>query len=56
MPSALAGEDHNASTGVLATAWALTAAAIVVMVRGVAKIKINNFSVDDVVMFIALVR
>jgi predicted RNA methylase len=49
--------DYNAGTGELATAWALTAAAIVVMaMRVVAKIKISNFNVDDVAMIIALVR
>lgn len=57
MVSTLAEENYNAGTGVLATAWAFTAAAIVVMaLRVVAKIKINNFNVDDVVMFTALVR
>jgi hypothetical protein len=57
MASTLAEEDYNAGTGVLAAAWAFTAAAIVVMIlRVVAKIKINNFNVDDVVMITALVR
>ncbi len=57
MVSTLTEENYNAGTGVLATAWALTAGAIVVMaLRVVAKIKINNFNIDDVVMMTALVR
>ena len=57
MASTLAEEDYNSGTGVLATAWAFTVAAVVIMaLRVVAKIKINNFNVDDVVMIIALVR
>ncbi|KAJ6020098.1 hypothetical protein N7499_003390 [Penicillium canescens] len=56
MVSTTADDNKNAGTGVLATAWAFTAAAIVVMaLRVVAKIKIANFNVDDVVMIIALV-
>jgi hypothetical protein len=57
MASSLSEEDYNAGTGVLATAWALTAAAIIVMaLRVVAKLKISNFNADDVVMIAALVR
>jgi hypothetical protein len=57
MASSLSEEDYNAGTSVLATAWALTAAAIIVMaLRVVAKIKISNFNADDVVMIAALVR
>lgn len=57
MASALSEIDYNAGTGVLATAWALTVAAIIVMaLRVVAKFKISNFSADDVVMIAALVR
>ena len=57
MGSTMADDNHNAKTGVLATVWALTAAAVVVMaLRVVAKIKISNFNVDDVVMIMALVR
>ncbi|KAJ6038931.1 hypothetical protein N7499_003225 [Penicillium canescens] len=56
MVSTTADHNYNAGTGVLATAWAFTAAAIVVMaLRVVAKVKIANFNVDDVVMIIALV-
>jgi hypothetical protein len=57
MASTASDENYNAGTGVLATAWALTAAAIVVMsLRVVAKFKISKFNVDDVVMILALVR
>ncbi|KAJ6041641.1 uncharacterized protein N7446_010481 [Penicillium canescens] len=56
MVSTTADDNYNAGTGVLATAWTFTAAAIVVMaLRVVAKIKIANFNVDDVAMIIALV-
>ena len=57
MASLTEGERYNAGTGVLATAWALTIAAIIVMaLRVVSKIKISQFNADDVVMLIALVR
>lgn len=49
-------EKYNAGTKVLATVWALTATAVVVMaLRVLAKVKISHFNIDDVVMIIALV-
>lgn len=50
-------EKYNAGTNILATVWALTATAVVVMaLRVLAKIKISRFNIDDVAMIIALVR